>query len=98
MGCCGKKSRGLSADPVRKGEAVRELVIRPRPARPAPMAPPPAAPSQPAAAPKPGGNYTVEDSKVCKVCGTRLQARKIWSDRLRRYYPVSHCSNCSKEA
>lgn len=92
MGCCGKRSKSLSADMVHKGRAVKELTIRPR-AMNMPSQSPPAPP-----APRPGGVSTVEGSSVCKVCGARLHAKRIWSDRLRRYYPVSWCPNCSKEA
>jgi len=93
MGCCGKRTKSLSADSVQKGMAVKELTIRPRTLRtpPHPVGSPPAPRSQ-------GSIVTVEGSKVCKVCGVRLQAKRIWSDRLRRYYPVSWCPNCSKEA
>ncbi len=93
MGCCGKRSKSLSADMVHKGRAVKELTIRPRALKTPshPPGPPPATRSG-------GSSMTVEDSKVCKVCGVRLQAKRVWSDRLRRYYPVSWCPNCSKEA
>lgn len=93
MGCCGKKHRGVTAEPIPRGSAVRELVFR-RPTNPAPPTPPPI-PAPPIE--KSGGAYTTEGSKVCKACGARLQVKRIWSERLMRYYPVSWCSNCSKE-
>jgi len=44
---------------------------------------------------KSGEPFIVEGNKVCGVCGTKLQAKLVWSKRLRRRYPVSFCSTCS---
>jgi hypothetical protein len=100
MGCCGRKSRAVEAMPVPRGQAVREISIRPvQPPPPLPRVQPTPAPPAP---PAPRGHVsstTIEPTKtiICKACGTRLVLKRVWSDRLRRYYNVSWCPGCKQE-
>lgn len=91
MGCCGKKSRGLTADSISKGQAVREIVMRPKQI---PMALP-----QPSTTAVKRSNVTIQPTQnvFCKKCGARLVLKRIWSSRLRQNYSVSWCPGCQKE-
>jgi hypothetical protein len=91
VGCCGKKSRGLTEDPIPKGQAVREIVMRPKQ--------PPARLPQPSATVVKISNMTIQPTQnaFCKKCGARLVLKRIWSSRLRQNYSVSWCPGCQKE-
>lgn len=89
MGCCGRKSRSLEVVPIPKGRAVMEITFRHAPL-PLPPIPVPQVVAR--------GSMTVEKSGVvCRVCGSKLVLKQIWSSRLRRFYPVSWCANCRRE-
>lgn len=97
MGCCGRKTRSMEARPVPKGQAVREIAVRP-------VAPPPPMPKAPVQPPSvvrsPGSSTTIQPTKtiVCKKCGSKIVLKRIWSERLRRYYDVSWCPGCKEES
>lgn len=97
MGCCGKK-RTVAPAPIPRGQVAREM-----PLVSSPPPPPPRTPRASVSLPKSskrgenGDPFIVEGNKVCGVCGTKLQARMVWSKRLRRRYPVSYCPRCNGE-
>jgi hypothetical protein len=98
MGCCGKRKSSVKAIP--KGGASREMRVAQEPPPPppvrAPRVPGPRRPArEPVGAPV-GSEVDIEGDTVCRVCGTRLRARMVWSARLRRRHKVPYCPTCSR--
>lgn len=98
MGCCGRRVRGLEAGVIPKGQVVKEIPVRPRAPTPAPVRAP--VPTPALTGTGEGFKATIQPTKeiLCKKCGARLVLKHIWSSRLRKYYDVTWCPACQKEA